>query len=49
MFKAKIKALRRKQKRFEEQGDFSRATNCKVIVDYLEIENDIEKAVRGMR
>ena len=45
MYKRKIKALRRKQEHFEQQGDFSRATHCKVIADYLEIENDIARAV----
>ena len=48
MFKAKIKALRLKQERFEQLGDFSRATHCKIIADHLEIENDIEKAVGGV-
>jgi len=47
MFKAKIKALRRKQEIFEAQGDFSRATHCKIIAGYLEVENDIERAVGG--
>lgn len=48
MFKTKIKALRRKQVLFEEQGDFSRATHCKIIADYFEVEDDIEKAVVGV-
>jgi hypothetical protein len=42
VFKAKIKALRRKQERFEQQGDFSRATHCKIIADYLSVEDEIE-------
>ncbi len=47
MFKAKIKALRRKQAKFEEQGDLSRAEHCKIIADYHEVENDIERAIGG--
>ena len=47
MFKAKIKALRIKQERFEQQGNLNQATHCKIIADYLEIDGDIEKAVGG--
>jgi hypothetical protein len=34
--KAKIKALRAKQAQFQKEGDWSRATHCKIIADFLE-------------
>ncbi|MGA3060197.1 MAG: hypothetical protein ABSD92_07480 [Candidatus Bathyarchaeia archaeon] len=49
MFKRRIEQLRRKQAKFEEQGDFSRATHCKIIADYLEVDDDIERAVGGVK
>jgi hypothetical protein len=47
VLKTKIEALRRKQERFEEQGDLSRANHCKIIADYLQIEHDLKTAVGG--
>jgi hypothetical protein len=32
----KVKNLRRKEQQFRANGDFSRATHCKIVADFLE-------------